>query len=225
MDPFRELLKRNTHFYWDSHMSDLFYRSRKLIVQKVKDGVKAFEVGRKTMLTPDWSKTGIGFFLEQKHCDCDMLEAPHCGPDHWRLILSGSRFCKDAETRYRPVEGEALAIAYALEATRMFTLGNPELTIGTDHKPLVSIMGPKNLEEIKNPRVRAMKDKTLMYKFNMMHVPGPKNKGPDATSRYPSQFTNLCDFPPFLVHVFTQVGCRNPLCHGTGFLASNLAYF
>ena len=76
-------------------------------------------------------------------------------------------------------------MAYALEATRMFTLGNPNLTLGTDHKPLVSIMGPKNLEDIKNPRVRAMKDKTLMYKFDIMHVPGPKNKGPDATSRYP----------------------------------------
>ena len=46
-------------------------------------------------------------------------------------------------------------------------------------------MGPKNLEDIKNPRVRAMKDKTLMYKFDVMHVPGPKNKGPDSMSRYP----------------------------------------
>ena len=38
-------------------------------------------------------------------------------------------------------------------------------------------------------------------------------------------FTNLCDFLPFLGPVFTQVGCRNPLCHGTGFLALHLAYF
>ena len=29
-----------------------------------------------------------------------------------------------------------------------------------------------------------MKDKILMYKFDVMHVPGAKNKGPDATSRY-----------------------------------------
>ena len=25
-----------------------------------------------------------------------------------------------------------------------------------------------------------------MYKFNMKHVPGSKNKGPDTTSRYPA---------------------------------------
>ena len=73
--------------------------------------------------------------------------------------MSGSRFCKDAESRYRPVEGEALAVAYALESTRMYTLGNPYLTVGTDHKSLVSIMGPKNLEEIRNPRVRSKKTK------------------------------------------------------------------
>ena len=73
----------------------------------------------------------------------------------------------------------------------MFTLGNPNLTIGTDHKPLVSIMGPKNLEDIKNPKVRAMKDETLMCKFDVKHVPGKKHKGPDATSRYPG--TRLTD--------------------------------
>ena len=50
-----------------------------------------------------------------------MKEAPNCGIEHWKLILSGSRFCKDAESRYRPVEGEALAVAYALESTRMYT--------------------------------------------------------------------------------------------------------
>ena len=114
-----------------------------------------------------------------------MKEAPHCGTDHWKLILSGSRFCKDAESRYRPVEGESLPVAYALESTRMYMLGNPHMVMGTDHKALVSIMGPKNLEEIKNPQVRSQKDKTLTFKFDMKHVPGPKKRGPDATSRYP----------------------------------------
>ena len=98
MAPFRDLLKRNSRFYWDDHLEELFLKSREVIVDKVKEGVKAFQVGRKTMLTPDWSETGIGFLLQQKHCDCTMSLAPHCGDDHWKLILTGSRFCKDAET-------------------------------------------------------------------------------------------------------------------------------
>ena len=73
--------------------------SRAKIVKMVEEGVKAFEVVRPTMLTADWSEEGIGYFLQQKHCECDMKEAPHCGANHWKLILSGSRFCKDAEAR------------------------------------------------------------------------------------------------------------------------------
>ena len=80
-------------------------------------------------------------------------------------MLPGSRFTQDAEMRYSPIEGEALALIYALEQTRMYTLGNPNLTVGMDHKPLVPIMGLKDLDEIKNLRVRGFKDKTLMYSF------------------------------------------------------------
>ena len=84
------------------------------------------------------------------------------------------------------MEGEALAMVFALDSTRMFTLGNPNLFVGTDHKPLISIMGPKNLVDIKNPRVRSLKEKTLMYQFDIKHVPRIKNKGPDTTLRYPA---------------------------------------
>ena len=62
----------------------------------------------------------------------------------------------------------------------MYTLGNSDLTVGTDHKPLV-----KNLEDIKNPRLRSFKDKTLMYTFDVKHIPGKLLKVADATSRFP----------------------------------------
>ena len=32
-----------------------------------------------------------------------------------------------------------------------------------------------------------MKEKTLMYQFEIMHVPGKANAGPDAASRYPAR--------------------------------------
>ena len=46
-------------------------------------------------------------------------------------------------------------------------------------------MGNKHLEEVKNPRLRSLKDKTLMNLFKMMNVSGKKNVGPDVASRYP----------------------------------------
>ena len=66
-----------------------------------------------------------------------MDKAPYCGDGHWKLILVGSRFTTDTESRCTLVEGEALANVFALELTRMFTLGNRNLTVGMDHKPLV----------------------------------------------------------------------------------------
>ena len=56
-------------------------------------------------------------------CDCESKD-PHCNPGHWRLILAGSRFTKDAERNYAPIEGEALAMAYGLECTKMYCMGN-----------------------------------------------------------------------------------------------------
>ena len=43
-------------------------------MEKVKKGMKAFEIGWETMLVADWSKKGVGFMLEQKHCECKITE-------------------------------------------------------------------------------------------------------------------------------------------------------
>ena len=154
MLPFRELLRKNQKFYWDNSLTDLFKKARVKVTELVKEGVLLFELVRETMLLTDWSKTGVGYLLQQKHCSCKMDNALHCGAGHWKTILVGSRFLQDTETRYVPVEGEALALVYGLESTREYCMGNEKLTIGVDHKPLVSIMSDRNLELIKNPRLR-----------------------------------------------------------------------
>ena len=71
-------------------------------------GVTTFEVNRPTCLATDWSKTGMGFTLSQKHCNCSGIYSPFCGSDHWKVTYAGSRFTRDAESRYAPIEGEAL---------------------------------------------------------------------------------------------------------------------
>ena len=112
-------------------------------------------------------------------------KGPNCRPGHWRLVLAGSMFLKDAETRYGPSEGELLAILFGMEQCKMFLLGCPHFYVATDHKPLLPILGDKALDQIKNPRLLAMKERTLMYNFTALHVPGSLHFGPDAASRYP----------------------------------------
>ena len=76
-------------------------------------------------------------------------------------MLAGSRFTKDAETRYAPVEGEALGVQWGLDNTKHYTLGNPKLLLATDHKPIIKILDDMKLENIDNPRLLKLKEKTL----------------------------------------------------------------
>ena len=184
MAPFRELLKPGNPFYWDDQLQQLFQQSKNEIVKAVQNGVKLFDPTRKTALSSDWSRIGTGFSLIQKHCNCNS-DTPHCCADGWKLVFAGSQFNNKAESNYSPIEGECLAVVKALKKTKYFTLGNDNLIITTDHKPLVKILNNRKLEEIDNPRLLSLKEKTLGHRFQIVHIPGRKNKIPDATSRYP----------------------------------------
>ena len=93
----------------------------------------------------------------QKRCVCQNI-TPYCCPTGWQLDLAGSRFTSGAESRYAPVEGEALACEWGLESTKHYTLGNPKLLIATDHKPLLKILGERKLEDIANPRLLKLEE-------------------------------------------------------------------
>ena len=114
MLPFRQLLKPNTPFSWSNQLNLLFEESKAVIISEIDEGVRIFDKAKPTCLATDWSKTGIGFWLFQKHCQCSSTH-PFCCPTGWKVTLVGSRFTHSAESRYAPVEGEALAVADALD--------------------------------------------------------------------------------------------------------------
>ena len=106
-----------------------------------------------------------------------------CCKDGLKLIYAGSRFTKPALSRYSPTEGEALALKWALQHSRLFTLGCPDLLVEVDHKPLLDIFKDRDLSSITNPRIQNMKEDTQAWRFKMVHVPGKWTRGPDALSR------------------------------------------
>ena len=185
MQPFRELLKpaeKGKQVYWDDNLTKLFEESKLVILEAIQKGIRTFEMGAWTCLMPDFCKTGMGYLLMQKKCKCEKI-TPYCCSGGWQAVLAGSRFTKDAETRYAPVEGEALGCWFGLESTKHYTLGNPKLLIATDHKPLLKILGDRKLEDIDNPRLAKIKEKMLRWKFEIIHVPGKIHVGPDTLSR------------------------------------------
>ena len=130
------------------------------------------------------------------HCSRNIVhpkDTPFCckGKEGWKLTLVGSRFTHPAESRYAPIEGEALAVAEALNKARFFVLGCDKLTIAVDHKPLLKVFGDRSLEDITNTRLRNLKEKTLRFKFRIIHISGIKNKAADAASRHPTGSTEV----------------------------------
>ena len=93
------------------------------------------------------------------------------------------RFTHPAESRYAPIEGEALAVADALDKAKHFVLGYHNLIVAVDHRPLVKIFGDRSMDNINNTRLRNLKERTLKYRFTMVHIPGVRNKTSDALSR------------------------------------------
>ena len=187
MAPFRKLLSPKTDFVWTQELNDCFEASKKEISQAVRKGIKSFDTNLPTVLSTDWSKNGIGFCLLQKICKCKGPISPVCCKTGWRITLCSSRFTRDSEKNYSPVEGEFLSVCWALEKAKHFVLGCPNLIVAVDHKPLLGLLGDKNLGDIENPRLRRFKERVLMYNFEIIHVPGALNKVADTASRFPGK--------------------------------------
>ena len=144
--------------------------------------MKSFDKSLKTCLSPDYSKEGMGCILQQKKCSCTKV-TPTCCDDGWSLVLAGGKFCNKAEQNYSPVEGEATAFAKGLENTKYYNLGCRDLYVATDHSSLVDILGHQSLPDDDNPRLAKIKERTLWWRFNMIHTPGEKQLASDAISR------------------------------------------
>ena len=77
------------------------------------------------------------------------------------LVLCNSRYTQPAESRYSPLEGECLGVAWSLKKAKYFVLGCETLVVAVDHKPLLGVLGDKCLEDIENTRLANLKEKTL----------------------------------------------------------------
>ena len=192
LEPFRKFLRPSIKFEWTPELDKIFEESKTAIIEAIREGVAIFDVKRPTCLRTDWSDRGIGFYLGQKYCEC-LGRLPGCCDTGWRITLAGSRFLQPAESRYCPVEGEALAVAWSLEQTRFFTWGCDDLEVVTDHQPLVKILGNRSLEEIRNVRLFRLTQRTLPWIFRISYLPGDTNDIADCLSRYPSSTVNVIE--------------------------------
>ena len=65
-----------------------------------------------------------------------------------------------------------MAVACSLEDTKFSTLACDNLILTTGHKPLVKIFGDRLLDEITSTRIFHFKQRTLVWRFKIVYVPG-----------------------------------------------------
>ena len=184
MLPFRKLVKPGTPFSWTNELDSIFEELKAIIISEIHKGVEIFNKTKPTCLATDWNKDGIGFWLFQKHCTCPSSK-PFCCKTGWKVTLVGSRFTSGAESRYAPVKGEALAVVSALDKARHFVLGCSDLIVAVDHKPLLKVFGDQSLENIPNPHLHNLKEKSLCYHFRIIDIPSACHTAANRVSHHP----------------------------------------
>ena len=132
-----------------------------------------------TIVSADASSYGLGAVLQ------------HQKNGELRSVAFISQSLSDTEKRYAQIEKEALALTWESKRFQDYLIGL-HYTIETDHKPLVSLLSTKNLEELPI-RVQFFRLRLMRFSYTIVHVPRKSLFTADALSRSPVNTTSCSD--------------------------------
>ena len=106
-----------------------------------------------------------------------------CHNSKWKPVAYHSRSMFDAEKRYPQIDKEALAVTYTCERFSDLPIGM-YFKIETDHKPLVALLGKKDLDVLP-PRVQRFRMYFMRYDYTIAYVQRKEHVSADALSGAP----------------------------------------
>ena len=106
----------------------------------------------------------------------------------WKPVAFISRALSSTEQKYAKIEKEALASTWTGERLADYLIGKT-FHIETDHKPLVLLLGTRNLDEMP-PRIQRLRIPLLRFDFTISYVPGKELTTDNALCRAPSKSTS-----------------------------------
>lgn len=170
--PIRDLLKADNMWTWGPAQQTAFAKVKEELSSSAV--LAPYSTDKPTRVSADASSYGLGGVLSQ-------LQAS----GEWRPVAFISRSMTETERRYAQIEKEALAITWACERFQTYLLGL-HFQIRTDHKPLLSLLSTRALDDIP-PRVLRFRLRLLRFTYNIVHIPGKNLIAADALSRAPLQ--------------------------------------
>ena len=101
----------------------------------------------------------------------------------------------ETEKRHSQIEKEALAVTWACDKFANYIIGI-HIIIETDHKPLLSLLNTKHLEDILSllntkhledlpPRIMRFRLRLARFSYSVVHSPGKLMYSADTLSRAP----------------------------------------
>ena len=168
--PLRDLLSKNNAWLWTEVQQKAFDDVKKALVSAPT--LALYDPSKETRVTSDASSFGLGTVLTQAQED-----------GGWKPVAYISRSLTPTEQRYAQVEKEALAVTWACERLSDYLIGKP-FHIESDHKPLVPLLGSKNLNEMP-PRIQRLRKRLRRFQYSISHVPGKSLTTADTLSRAP----------------------------------------
>ena len=164
--PLCDLLSTKSNWYWGPAQTKAF-AGMKTELNNPDTILAYYEANRETFVSADASSFGLGAILLQKQPDMN-----------WRPVAYHPRAFMEAEQRYAQIEKEALAVTWACKRSRDYLLGK-QFQVQTDHKPLVPLLGPKNIDNLP-PCIQRFRMHLMQFHYSIVHVPGKELLSADA---------------------------------------------
>ncbi|KAL0892417.1 hypothetical protein ABMA27_015532 [Loxostege sticticalis] len=169
--PLYKLLKKGVTWKWSKDSEMAFNKIKNILTSA--EGLAHYDPSKPLTLTCDASAKGIGGVLTQR---------ARGGAE--RPVVFASRALTDAEKHYSQIDREALAIVFCLQKLHQYLYGR-RFTLRTDHKPLVSIFGPKHgIPAMAASRMQRWAVILSAYSYDIEYV-NTKLNGADGLSRLP----------------------------------------
>ena len=185
--PLNELLQSHRPFKWTSECDNAFNAAKaELLAETV---LTHYDVTKPLRLACDASQYGIGAVLS--HIMENGEERP---------VAFASRTLTASEKNYSQLQKEALSLVYGVQKFHKYIYGR-HFTLITDHKPLLTILGPKSgVPTLAAARLQRWAIILSAYQYDIMFRSTGEHLNADALSRLPANVATAQDEESSIYH-------------------------